>query len=71
VSGLPGPAEECLVTEITIRPDGRVFVFGTSRDVLEVLRAVNPRDPKLRRLIAHVAAREAAAFVERPAGGKA
>ena len=29
--------EETSITEITILPDGRIFVFGASREVLEVL----------------------------------
>jgi hypothetical protein len=42
------------ITELTIAPDGRVFVFGTSRSVLEVLEALQPRDRKLRCLLEHV-----------------
>jgi len=61
--------EECGITEITIRPDGRVYVFGTSRPVLEVLRAVNPVDAKFRRLLAQVRAWESAG--DRSAGGDA
>jgi hypothetical protein len=51
-------ADETLITEITIQPDGRVFVFGTSRQVLEVLESINPNDPRLNRLLAHVRAVE-------------
>jgi hypothetical protein len=39
--------DETLMTEITIQPDGRVFVFGASQPVLEVLRSLQPRCPKL------------------------
>ena len=42
------------ITEVTIAPDGRVFVFGTSRPILEVLEALQPRDEKLQRLLEHV-----------------
>jgi hypothetical protein len=51
-----GAEDETLVTDITIGPDGRVFVFGTSRPVLEVLEALNPADPRLRRLLEQVRA---------------
>ena len=47
-------------TELTIAPDGRVFVFGTSRPILEILAALQPTDPKVRRLLEHVRALEAA-----------
>lgn len=47
-------AEETAITEITIQPDGRVYVFGTSRQSLEVLESLNPRDPKLKRLLSQV-----------------
>jgi hypothetical protein len=46
--------EETDVTEITIQPDGRLYVFGASRDVLEALDAINPRDARLRAVLAHV-----------------
>lgn len=42
------------ITELTIAPDGRVFAFGTSRPILEVLEALQPRDEKLQRLLEHV-----------------
>jgi len=47
------------MTELTIGPDGRVYVFGTSRRVLEILEALQPRDLKLRRLLTHVRGLEA------------
>lgn len=37
-------------TEITIQPDGRVYVFGMSRDVLEVISRLPTDDPTLRML---------------------
>lgn len=49
-----GDGDETLVTEITIRPDGRVYVFGTSRQALEVLEQLRPGDPKLLRLLGRV-----------------
>ncbi len=33
----PATASETNVTDIELMPDGRIFVFGTSRQVLEVL----------------------------------
>lgn len=30
--------DETAITDIELMPDGRIFVFGTSREVLEVLR---------------------------------
>jgi len=46
--------DETLTTELTIAPDGRVYVFGTSREMLEVLETLKPHDPKLQRLLARV-----------------
>ena len=50
----PSLDNEKNITELTIAPDGRVFVFGTSRPILEVLEALQPRDKKLQRLLEHV-----------------
>lgn len=54
-----GPAagtasDETLITEITIQPDGRVYVFGTSREILEVLAELRPDDPKVCRLLGRI-----------------
>lgn len=49
----PLPGDETAMTELTIAPDGRVFAFGTSRSVLELLAALQPRDPRVRALLAH------------------
>src|SRR4051794_17182472 len=46
--------DETHVTEISIGPDGRVYVFGLSRPVLEILAALQPADAKLSRLLNHV-----------------
>jgi hypothetical protein len=46
--------DENTMTEITVQPDGRVFVFGTSRNVLDILIGLNPRSSKLNRLIGRV-----------------
>ena len=50
----PSLDNEKNITELTIAPDGRVFVFGTSRPILEVLEPLQPRDKKLQRLLEHV-----------------
>lgn len=57
---------ETLTTEITIAPDGRVFVFGTSRPVLELLETLQPGDPRVRLLLEQVRRSESqTAVVER------
>lgn len=43
------PDDETAVSEITIQPDGRVFVLGASRQVLEILGVLNPEDVMLQR----------------------
>jgi hypothetical protein len=48
------PDVEATITEITIAPDGRVYVFGLSRGVLEMLASIQPENPKLTRLLQHV-----------------
>jgi hypothetical protein len=35
-------------TEITIQPDGRIYVFGLSKVVMEVLSAIPTKEPTLR-----------------------
>lgn len=42
------PDHQTAVSEITILPDGRVFVLGASRELLEVLAVLNPEDAGLR-----------------------
>jgi hypothetical protein len=51
--------EETTITEISIRPDGRIFVFGTSRQVLDVLERLNPQSPVIRQILDGVRAQEA------------
>jgi hypothetical protein len=46
--------DQTLMTELSILPDGRIFVFGASRGVLEVLQLLQPRDPELARRLAQV-----------------
>jgi len=43
-------SDETNITEITIDAAGRVFVFGTSRGVLDVLVELDPRSIRLKQL---------------------
>jgi len=49
------PDHETAISEITILPDGRVFVLGASHEVLEILEALNPGDAGLKRRLEHAA----------------
>ena len=49
---------ETTITEITIQPDGRVFIFGTSRQVIDLLVELDPSSLRLRALLNQVAAHE-------------
>jgi hypothetical protein len=44
-------ADETVLTEIILQPDGRVYVFGASREVLEVLDLISPHDSRLRAIL--------------------
>lgn len=48
------PQPDDSTTEITIQPDGRIYVQGLSREVLEILGTLQPDDPRLHRLLQHV-----------------
>ena len=39
--------DETRITEITLQPDGRIFVFGLSREVLALLLEICPSDSPL------------------------
>lgn len=39
--------QETNVTDIELMPDGRIFVFGTSWEVLEVLSGMRTKDDRL------------------------
>jgi hypothetical protein len=39
--------DETNLTEITIQPDGRIYVFGASLPVLQILQQLQPRDPRI------------------------
>jgi hypothetical protein len=44
--------DQTQITELIIRPDGRVYAFGTSRKILTVLYALEPDNRRLNRLLA-------------------
>ena len=46
--------DETEITELTIGCDGRIYVFGLSQQILEVLKAIAPVDPTILRLAAHL-----------------
>jgi hypothetical protein len=46
--------DQTTVTDITIRPDGRIFLFGTSRQILEVMEQLNPQSPVVRQVLDHI-----------------
>jgi hypothetical protein len=46
--------EESQISELTIMPDGRVYAFGTTRKVLEILQSLDPRDEALQRILTRV-----------------
>lgn len=43
--------EETPITEITIAPDGRIYVFGASAEVLEVMGSLDSQNAELRKRI--------------------
>jgi hypothetical protein len=47
-------SDETLITEVTIAPDGRIYVFGTSRQILDVLESLQPDDAIVQRLLQRV-----------------
>jgi hypothetical protein len=60
--------DESTITEITIQSDGRVYLFGASREVLEILEGLAPTDPTVRRVLDHV--RQTAAPGPTPRGNE-
>jgi hypothetical protein len=59
------PEDERDICEISILPDGRVCVFGASREVIEALAVLNPDDLPLRERIERFRAPERTAAVDR------
>jgi hypothetical protein len=50
---------ETTLSEITITPDGRVFTFGTSRAIVEILHELRPDDPKVGEILKRLHAPDA------------
>ena len=48
--------EETAISEITIAADGRIYVFGASFELLELLAVLNDRDVALQQRIVGVQA---------------
>ena len=53
--------DETNITEITIQPDGRIYVFGLSRQVLQILENLHPGEAHLVQLLARMRSVEPAA----------
>ena len=47
------PVDETNLTEITIQPDGRVYVFGASLPILQILQSLQPNDPRISAILRH------------------
>ena len=50
--------DETPITEINLLPDGRICVFGSSREVLEILDSLEFGDPALTARVAHLRRQE-------------
>ncbi len=48
--------DESAISEISIAADGRLYVFGASQEVLEVMASLNTRDRALRQRVEHARA---------------
>jgi hypothetical protein len=53
-----GDEDETALSEITILPDGRVYVFGMSRQILELLETLLADEPRVRALLEQARAAE-------------
>ena len=52
---MDGPEdEETTISEISITPDGRIYVFGASYDVLKIIEGMAACDSEVRRRVAHI-----------------
>ena len=47
------PLDETNMTEITIQPDGRIYVFGASLPILQILQSLQPNDPRIAAILRH------------------
>ena len=46
--------DESTLSEITIQPDGRIYVFGPSLGILEMLETLAPTDARLQNILTQV-----------------
>jgi hypothetical protein len=46
--------DEMNLTELEIGPDGRVYVFGASQEVLQILDAIRNRDESIRQRLERI-----------------
>jgi hypothetical protein len=51
-------SDETLITELSIAPDGRIFVFGLSREVLDLLNDINLSTDAMKQRIEYIDALE-------------
>lgn len=58
---MPEDDDETAISEITILPDGRVYVLGASQQVLQTLEVISPNDAVLKQRLGHIRALEASA----------
>ena len=50
----PETINESDESEITILPDGRIYAFGITRPLVELLASLSSRDERLRRMLDHL-----------------
>ena len=48
------PLDETELTEITIQPDGRIYVFGASLPVLQILQTLQPNDARIASILRQI-----------------
>jgi len=51
---LPGAVDESAESEITIRPDGRVYAFGITGALAAVLATIPTSDERMKRLLERI-----------------
>jgi hypothetical protein len=56
--------DETAITEISIDADGRIFLFGLSCEMLEVLASIFPNHPELMARIAQLKSRHSSGLEE-------
>jgi hypothetical protein len=46
--------DETDLTEITIQPDGRIYVFGASLPILQILQSLQPKDRRISAILRQI-----------------